>query len=74
MTKYGIIIYTEVVLIVKLITRKASSEARQRADRIIHDVHKQLGKEYRFFAGLLDHKLADVLFRIKTENMIWIIK
>lgn len=49
MTKYGIIIYTEVVLIVKLITRKASSEARQRADRIIRDVHKLLGKEYRFF-------------------------
>ena len=46
---YGIIIYTEVVLIVKLITRKASSEARQRADRIIRDVHKLLGKEYRFF-------------------------
>ena len=49
MTKYGIITYTEVVLIVKLITRKASSEARQRADRIIRDVHKLLGKEYRFF-------------------------
>lgn len=49
MTKYGIIIYTEVVLIVKLITRKASSEARQRADRIIRDVHKLLGKEYIFF-------------------------
>ena len=49
MTEYGIIIYTEVVLIVKLITRKASSEARQRADRIIRDVHKLLGKEYRFF-------------------------
>ncbi len=49
LTKYGIIIYTEVVLIVKLITRKASSEARQRADRIIRDVHKLLGKEYRFF-------------------------
>ena len=49
MTKYCIIIYTEVVLIVKLITRKASSEARQRADRIIRDVHKLLGKEYRFF-------------------------
>ena len=33
----------------KLITRKASSEARQRADRIICDVHKLLGKEYIFF-------------------------
>lgn len=31
-------------------------------------------KNTDFFAGLLDHKLADVLFRIKTENMIWIIK
>lgn len=70
MTKYGIIIYTEVVLIVKLITRKASSEARQRADRIIRDVHKQLGKEYRFFVGLLDHKLADVLFKIRMGSTI----
>ncbi len=34
---------------VKLITRKASSEARQRADKIIRDVHKKLGKEYKFF-------------------------
>lgn len=34
---------------VKLVTKKASSEARQRADRIIRDVHKLLGKEYRFF-------------------------
>ena len=70
MTKYGIIIYTEVVLIVKLITRKASSEARQRADRMIRDVHKLLGKEYRFFAGLLDHKLADVLFKIRMGSTI----
>ena len=37
------------VLIVKLVTRKASSEARQRADKIIRDVHKKLGKEYKFF-------------------------
>lgn len=70
MTKYGIIIYTEVILIVKLITRKASSEARQRADRIIRDVHKLLGKEYRFFADLLDHKLADVLFKIRMGSTI----
>lgn len=70
MTKYGITIYTEVVLIVKLITRKASSEARQRADRMIRDVHKLLGKEYRFFAGLLDHKLADVLFKIRMGSTI----
>ena len=70
MTKYGIIIYTEVVLIVKLITRKASSEARQRADRIIRDVHKQLGKKYSFFVGLLDHKLADVLFKIRMGSTI----
>lgn len=34
---------------IKLITRKNSSEARQRADKIIHDVHKKLGKEYVFF-------------------------
>ena len=34
---------------VKLVTKKASSEARQRADRIIRDIHKLLGKEYRFF-------------------------
>lgn len=34
---------------VKLVTKKASSEARQRADRIIHDVRKMLGKEYIFF-------------------------
>lgn len=34
---------------VKLVTKKASSEARQRADRIIHDVRKLLGKEYIFF-------------------------
>ena len=33
----------------KLVTRKASSEARQRADKIIRDVHKKLGKEYKFF-------------------------
>ena len=33
----------------KLVTKKASSEARQRADRIIHDVRKLLGKEYIFF-------------------------
>ena len=32
---------------VKLVTKKASSEARQRADRIIHDVRKLLEKEYR---------------------------
>ena len=34
---------------VKLVTKKASSEARQRADKIIRDVHKKLGKEYKFF-------------------------
>ena len=34
---------------VKIVTKKASSEARQRADRIIHDVRKLLGKEYIFF-------------------------
>lgn len=48
MTKYGII-NKEVVLMVKLVTKKASSEARQRADRIIHDVRKRLEKEYIFF-------------------------
>ena len=35
---------------VKLVTKKASSEARQRADKIIRDVHKKLGKEYKFLA------------------------
>lgn len=44
-----ICVYRGVVLIVKLVTRKASSEARQRADKIIRDVHKKLGKEYKFF-------------------------
>lgn len=34
---------------VKLITKKSSSEARQRADKLIRDVHKLLGKEYIFF-------------------------
>lgn len=34
---------------VKLITKKASSEARRRADKIIRDIHKLLGKEYIFF-------------------------
>ncbi len=34
---------------IKLVTKKASSEARQRADKIIRDVHKKLGKEYKFF-------------------------
>lgn len=34
---------------VKLVTKKASSEARQRADKIIRDVHKLLKKEYKFF-------------------------
>ena len=48
LTKYGII-NKEVVLMVKLVTKKASSEARQRADRIIHDVRKLLEKEYKFF-------------------------
>ena len=48
LTKYGII-NREVVLMVKLVTKKASSEARQRADKIIRDVHKKLGKEYKFF-------------------------
>ena len=41
--------YIGAVLMVKLVTRKASSEARQRADKIIRDVHKKLGKEYKFF-------------------------
>lgn len=59
---------------VKLVTKKASSEARQRADKIIRDVHKKLGKEYKFFVARLVLKHVDVLFRIKTENMIWIIK
>lgn len=59
---------------VKLVTKKASSEARQRADRIIHDVRKLLEKEYIFFVARLVLKHVDVLFRIKTENMIWIIK
>ena len=36
-------------LMVKLITKKSSSEARQRADKLIRDVHKLLGKEYIFF-------------------------
>lgn len=48
LTKHGII-NKEVVLMVKLVTKKASSEARQRADKIIRDVHKKLGKEYKFF-------------------------
>lgn len=34
---------------VKLVTKKASSEARQRAHKIINDVHKKLKKEYVFF-------------------------
>lgn len=37
------------VLMVKLVTKNASSEARQRADKIIRDVHKLLGKTYKFF-------------------------
>ena len=65
MTDYGII-NKEVVLMVKLVTKKASSEARQRADRIIRDVHKLLGKEYRFFCRPIGshalNSITDILY------------
>ena len=57
---------------VKLVTKKASSEARQRADKIIRDVHKKLGKEYKFFCRPIGSQTRRCIMTFGSFIHCWI--